>query len=127
MDRRCGGGDWGGGTRGLVMLNSSFDLYGMIEELTYLTLLWDCSSVSTRISSEIRFRLWLALCVICIINFEFCDKCPKTVGPIWVTYIGLFSGDIMEQMLLSAYSVKLLHDKGSPCIKEILHTIALGI
>ena len=35
------------------------------------------------------------------------------MSPAWLTYIGLFPGDIMEWMPLSACSVKLLHDAGS--------------
>ena len=44
----------------------------------------------------------------------------------WLTYIVLFPRDIVEWMLLSPYCAKLLNEEGSPYIKGILHTVAVG-
>lgn len=85
-------------------------------ELTFFLLmgLFDRFSVSTRISSDLCFRLPLALCAICIISFHVRSMRKQ----IWLTYIMLFPGDIVKWMLLSDYCAKLLNDAGSQCINQ---------
>jgi len=61
--------------------------HAKIEELTSLMSAFDHFSVSTKISSDLCFRLPLTLFAISIISFQFCRSMQKQI---WLTYIVLF-------------------------------------